>query len=299
MSVDPSEGAFIEGALGRINALQVPNPLNNMPELPEVEIACRNLEAWWQGRAATDVVVVDEKPLRDTEPDILVAALAQRAERIDRHGKYTVVHLADGSTLIVHFRMTGKIVRCDEPKPKYARLAWKVDGTGWLVFKDQRRLGTVRLLAPGEFAEYEPIQKMGPDALEVTGERLRERLPARRMIKTALMDQEVIAGLGNIAAIEIMWRMGLAPRTKCGALSDAQYDELAETIVEFLEYVIAVEQGDEVVYLEESRADNPFDVYGREGEDCPRCGTKIERVKVGGRSSYYCPICQPLNHSTT
>lgn len=263
-----------------------------MPELPEVEIARRNLVEWWQGRAAGEVVVVDEKPLRETDAKALVTALQQTAERIDRHGKYTVVHLADESTLIVHFRMTGKIVRCEEPEPKYARLAWKVPGSGWLVFKDQRRLGTVRLLEPGEFDEYEPIQKMGPDALEVSGDELRERLPKRRMLKTALMDQEVIAGLGNIAAIEIMWRMGIGPRAKCGTLSDEQYDELAETIVEFLEYVIAAEQSDEVVYLEESRADNPFDVYGREGEECPRCGTEIERVKVGGRSSYYCPGCQ-------
>jgi formamidopyrimidine-DNA glycosylase len=264
-----------------------------VPELPEVEIARRNLVDWWEGRVATEVVVVDDKPLRETDPDALVEALKQRAERIDRHGKYTVVHLEDGSTLIVHFRMTGKIVRCEEPEPKYARLSWKIDDAGWLVFKDQRRLGTVRLLAPGEFEEYEPIQKMGPDALELSGEQLRELLPERRMLKTALMDQEVIAGLGNIAAIEIMWRMQLGPRAKCGDLTDEQYDELAETIVEFLEHVIAVEQADEVVYLEESRADNPFDVYGREGEACPRCGTEIERTKVGGRSSYYCPSCQP------
>ena len=263
-----------------------------MPELPEVEIARRNLEQWWQGEAATEVVVVDDKPLQDTEPDALVDALKKRADRIDRHGKYIAVHLEDGSTVLIHFRMTGKIVRCEEPEPTYARVAWKVPDRGWLVFKDQRRLGTVRLLAPGEFDDYEPVQKMGPDALEVTGELLCERLPKRRMLKTALMDQEIIAGLGNIAAIEIMWRMGLGPRVKCGELSEDDCEQLAETIRTFLRQVIDVEQADEVVYLEESRADNPFDVYGREGETCRRCEASIRRMKVGGRSSYFCPECQ-------
>jgi formamidopyrimidine-DNA glycosylase len=267
-----------------------------MPELPEVEIARRNLERWWQGKAASEVVVVDDKPLRETEPEALVAALKQTAEAIERYGKYILVRMGDGSTVLIHFRMTGKIVRCDEPEPKYARVAWKVrsnaDEPAWLVFKDQRRLGTVRLLAPDEFEGYEPVQKMGPDALEVTGEMLCERLSKRRMLKTALMDQEVIAGLGNIAAIEIMWRMELAPRIKCGELSEADCERLAEAIREFLLGVIEAEQADEVIYLEESRRDNPFDVYGREGEACPRCGTEIERIKVGGRSSYFCPECQ-------
>jgi formamidopyrimidine-DNA glycosylase len=268
-----------------------------MPELPEVEIARTNLERWWQSKAATDVVIVDDKPLRETDSEALVSALKHSAEAIERYGKYILVRVADGSTVLIHFRMTGKIVRCDKPEPKYARISWKVPSSNankpdWLVFKDQRRLGTVRLLAPGEFETYEPVQKLGPDALEVTAEVLRERLSKRRMLKTALMDQEVIAGLGNIAAIEIMWRMELGPRIKCGALSETDFDRLADEIKRFLLGVIEAEQADEIVYLEESRDDNPFDVYRREGEPCPRCGTGIERVKVGGRSTYYCPGCQ-------
>ncbi|MFP4597115.1 MAG: Fpg/Nei family DNA glycosylase [Persicimonas sp.] len=263
-----------------------------MPELPEVEIARRNLVRWWEGKAAEEVVVVDEKLLRETSAEELVEALRQPARRLERYGKYIVARMADDSTVLIHFRMTGKIVRCDEPEPKYARLAWRVPETGWLVFKDQRRLGTVRLLGPGEFEDYEPVQKMGPDALEIDGPTLCERLPKRRMLKASLLDQEVLAGLGNIAAIEIMWRMKLPPRIKGGALSDAQCDQLARTIVEFVETVIEREQSDEVVYMEESRDDNPFDIYLREGEPCPRCGTEIERVKVSGRSTYYCPNCQ-------
>ncbi len=262
-----------------------------MPELPEVEIARRNLETWWTGKAAAEVVICDEKLLDETDAEALVAALKQPLDHMERRGKYNVARMADGSTLLIHFRMTGKIVRADSPDIDYARLAWKLADT-WLVFKDQRRLGHVRLLAPGEFEEYEPVQKMGPDALELTGEVLCERLPERRMLKTALMDQEIVSGLGNIAAIEVMWRQKIAPRAKCGDLSEAECRKLAETIVDFLEEIIEREQSDEVVYVEEDGSQNPFDVYGREGEPCPRCGTSIERKKIGGRSSYYCPNCQ-------
>ena len=263
-----------------------------MPELPEVEIARQNLVDWWQGEAATEVVVVDDKPLEETTPEEVVEALKMTAKHLRRCGKYIVVEMDDGSAVLFHFRMTGKIVRADEPEPKYARLSWRVPDNGWLVFKDQRRLGRIRVLSPGEIDSFEPIQKMGPDALEVGGEELCDRLPERRMIKTALLDQEVVAGLGNIAASEIMWRMKLAPRIKCGELGDADCERLAETIAEFVGDIIEVEQGDEVVYLEESQQNNPFDVYLREDEPCPRCQTPIERVKVGGRSSYFCPECQ-------
>ncbi|MFW5968293.1 MAG: zinc finger domain-containing protein, partial [Persicimonas sp.] len=105
-------------------------------------------------------------------------------------------------------------------------------------------------------------------------------------------DQTILAGLGNIAASEIMWRTKLGPRVKCGALSEADCAELAEAIEAFVRHVIEVEQADEIIYLEEGGAQNPFDVYGREGEPCPRCETPIERAKVGGRSSYFCPRCQ-------
>lgn len=263
-----------------------------MPELPEVEIAVRNIRRWWGGKSASEVVVIDDKPLEETDPEALVEALRQEVVRIDRRGKYIVVEVEDGHVVLFHFRMTGKIIKSDGPEPDYARLAWQVPDTGWLVFKDQRRLGRVRLLEPGEFEEYEPVQKMGPDALEVSGEELCELLPQRRMLKAALLDQEVIAGLGNIATCEIMWRMKLAPRVSCGELSDEDCDRLAQTIREFIEHVIEVEDSDEIVYLEESQENNPFDVYLREGEPCPRCDTEIERVKVSGRSTYYCPNCQ-------
>lgn len=260
-----------------------------MPELPEVEIVRRNLERWWQGEAADEVWVLDPKLLRDTDPDALAQALRHRCETAGRRGKYLFCELAGGRAVVFHFRMTGKIICADGPEPDYARLSWRV-GDAWLAFTDPRRLGHVELV--DALADYTPIQKMGPEPEGLDADDLRELLPERRMLKTALMDQEVIAGLGNIAASEVMWRLKVAPRAKVGELSDAQFDALPEAIMGWVEDTIAAESGDEVEYLALGRDDNPFTVYKRDGEPCPRCGTAIDKAKVGGRTSWYCPSCQ-------
>ena len=263
-----------------------------MPELPEVEIARRNLERWWEGRAADEVAVLDEKLLVETEADELADALRQPLEEADRRGKYLLMRMADGRTVMFHFRMTGKIVRGEGPEPDYARLAWRVPEVGWLTFVDMRRLGDARVFTPDQLADYESLAEMGPDPLEMTADDWREVLPERRMFKTAIMDQSVVAGLGNIAATELMWRLELPPRMKCGDLTDEHLEELADLVPEYVESVIAAEAGEEITYIEEDLEVNPFQVYRREGDPCPRCGTAIENRKVGGRSTYYCPSCQ-------
>ena len=263
-----------------------------MPELPEVEIVRQNLDDWWTGHAADQVVVHDEKLLQNVDPETVVDALRREMVEPWRRGKYLVAKFDDDSALVFHFRMTGKIIRVDEPDIEYARMAWHVPDTGWLVFKDPRRLGQVEYLAPGELDSYEPFERMGPEPYDVTGADLREFFSDRRMLKSAMLDQDTIAGLGNIAVSEILWRMKLPPRAKGGDLDDDQFDQLAETIVDFLDHVIAVETSDEVTYLAEDAQANPFDVYRHDGEPCPRCGTAIEVTRVSGRSSYFCPECQ-------
>jgi formamidopyrimidine-DNA glycosylase len=131
---------------------------------------------------------------------------------------------------------------------------------------------------------------MGPEPFELTADQWRDILPENRLLKTSLMDQRVVAGLGNIAISEIFWRAGLHPRVKCGELTDEQVEALAEIVPDYLEEVIAAETSDEITYIEESGAANPFDIYRR--EECPRCGAEVEKMNVGGRSTYFCPECQ-------
>lgn len=263
-----------------------------MPELPEVEIARRHLERWWEGRAADEVVVLDEKLLVETEADELVDALRQTLERADRRGKYLLMRMADGRTVMFHFRMTGKIVCGQESEPEYARLSWRVPETGWLAFVDMRRLGDARVFEPEELDDYDSLADMGPDPMEMDAEDWREVLPSGRLFKTSILDQSVVAGLGNIAASELMWRLGIPPRGKCGDLTGQDLEALAETVPRYIESVIAEEAGEEITYVEEDLEANPFQVYRREGEACPSCGTAIEKQDVGGRGTYYCPACQ-------
>lgn len=177
-----------------------------MPELPEVEIGRRNLERWWEGRAAEEVAVLDEKLLVETEPDRLVEALQQQLVDAGRQGKYLLMEMADDSTVMFHFRMTGKIVRNDGPEPEYARLSWRLPEFGWLCFVDMRRLGDARVFEPGEVDNYESLVEMGPDPMEMSAGEWREVLPERRMLKTAMLDSR--------------WSPGSAtspPRSSCGA----------------------------------------------------------------------------------
>lgn len=263
-----------------------------MPELPEVEIVRRNLEAWWVGRAAEEVVIHDEKLLGEDGPER--AAEMFRGEMVEawRRGKYLTARFDGGEAAVFHFRMTGKIICADQPDPEYARMAWRVPKAGWLVFKDPRRLGQLDVCTPSEFESYEAFEKMGPEPLELTGDDYAGLFSDRRLVKSSMLDQETVAGLGNIAVSEVMWRVGLEPRAKGGDLSESDWDAFADAVREWADYVLRAEGGEEVEYLAEGRDDNPFAVYGREGEPCPSCGTDIERVDVSGRSTYFCGECQ-------
>ncbi len=263
-----------------------------MPELGEVEIVRRNLESWWVGETASEVLLLDADLLKRGSSDDLERSLRSKAVAARRRGKYLWMEMEQGDSLMFHFRMTGKITTEPCPNPDFARLAWQTS-SGWLVFKDPRRLGQVEWFAPGEIERYEPIAEMGPEPYGLDGADLRRLLPARRQLKSALMDQRVIAGVGNIAISELFWRLQFAPDIKTAELSAGQLDALATEMPVFFDELIERQMADEVVYMTSGKAaENPFDVYAREGEPCPRCGTTLQRTKVHGRSSYYCPACQ-------
>lgn len=262
-----------------------------MPELSEVEIVRRNLSEWWRS-PATEVRVLDEAVLTFGRPELLHELLRGAAPTMDRRGKYLIARFEGDRALIFHFRMTGKIVRSAEPEPRFARLAWTGAGDDWLVFKDARRLGHVEVFDTGELADYLPLQRMGPEPHGLTGPALAARLSPRRRLKDALMDQSVIAGVGNIAISEVFWRLELAPDVKVDALAEAQIAALADELPRYFDELLEDQMDDEVIYLGEGKAENPFAVYGREHESCSRCGGTVARKMVGGRSSYYCSKCQ-------
>ena len=270
-----------------------------MPELPEVELHRRNLSDWMTGRAVTALEVRD--PLLASPDEAYrwsTTLVGRRIQRVDRTAKYLLVRANGDITAVIHLRMTGKVLRDDYVAgdvTKHTRLILHLDDRTRLRFEDVRRFGRV-WIEPDEGLQNLPeLRVLGPDALldPIIAERLREVARcSRRSIKVLLMDQRVLGGLGNICAIEILFRAGIAPQTPADQLTEAQVARLAAIIPEYLEWAIAAQERRKLLYLGEKGAENVFAIYARTGEPCPRCTAPIVRTVIGGRGTWSCPSCQ-------
>jgi len=275
-----------------------------MPELPEVEIAGRQLDRWLSGRRVDRVIVLDRAVLRSqlsTRPSMAVedgeavlrALLQAPPERPLRHGKRLAWPWGERG-LLIHLGMSGKFVRravAEEP-PTSARVGW-VQGAWTVWFVDRRRFGCL-VGVDREALEAALREGHGPDALDEApdGPGMAARLTGRRAIKVALLDQSKLTGVGNIHAVEALFRARVDPRLRCEALTERQWARLAEAIPAQLQWVIDAEDRGEIAYITDGATENPFSVYGREGEECPSCGGTIERIKQSGRGTWFCPSCQ-------
>lgn len=266
-----------------------------MPELSEVEVARLRVESWWKDRAAEDVKLHDKDLVSSDDASLLTDLLYQTARSIRRRGKYLIVDFDDGHVMF-HFRMTGKITTSDQPKRRFTRLSWLIPEVGWLVFDDSRRIGDVRAFTGDPLEHHPPLSSMGPEPHDLRdGAHLSERLgKSKRRLKDALLDQKIIAGVGNIAISELFWRVGVHPETRCHEISIEALDALVDEMPIYFDWLVEDQMADEIVYLGEGKgAVNPFSVYKREDEVCPRCDDTITRATFGGRSTYFCPGCQP------
>ncbi len=271
-----------------------------MPELPEVELAARRLREQLLGRRIEAVEVLDPKLLVGASPRELDEALVGQAVRaVERRAKHLLLRLSGDRTLLVHLRMTGRFVygpRPDGPLAHPHRLALSLDGGEWAVFRDPSRFGRFRLCADDELERLPELAALGPDALlEPPGAGALADLARgrRRSIKALLMDQRRIGGLGNICAVEILFRAGIAPWRPAGELSVGEIERIARLIPEYLCWAIERQERRTPIYLGERAAENVFSLYRRAGQPCPRCATPIERTVVAGRGTFYCPGCQP------
>jgi len=274
-----------------------------MPELPEVEVARRNLERWWVGRSVQEVAVVDEKVVVDTarapvaDPYAALARLEGATLRaVTRRAKLLRLELdtPEGPlVLLSHFKMTGKFVHGDEA-PRGARACFRVARGPVVWFADVRRFGWLMLDTPAAIDGFIEAQGYGPEPWPdpIAPDVLRHALQSSSAIKPRLLDQSRIAGLGNIAASEILFRARIHPHTAPSTLDDDGWRRLSAAIHAHLAFVLEVEEGDEIQYLSEADAVNPFLVYGREGAPCPECDTPIERERTGGRPTFWCSRCQ-------
>lgn len=255
-----------------------------MPELPEVETTVRILRPKVLGQELLSVRVLDPKLTKI--PGLL--SLPQKVTEISRRGKYIVFELSR-TLLIVHLRMSGRLFWQEEKSvPEHTRMVLEFPH-GRVFFIDPRRLGTVEV-AP-EFPE-----KLGPDALGdlsfLDGALRESRVP----IKVWLLDQRNIAGLGNIYAAEALFLAGIDPRRPASSLKPREIARLKKAIHQVLTEALeamGTTLADKTYRTPAGEAgDYEPRVYGREGLPCPLCGTPIERIELGGRSTYFCPRCQ-------
>jgi formamidopyrimidine-DNA glycosylase len=271
-----------------------------MPELPEVEVIKRGLAPRLVGRRFLTVTVGDKALRQASSPEELVRWLpGRRLEGLKRRGKYLVFRLEGGVTLLIHLGMTGRLLmgvpRNHEP---HVHVFFTLEESITLAFQDVRRFGQVLIFPPG--TPLDPLEQVGrePFSRRVTPEWLAEISRGRsRPLKNFLLDGRILAGIGNIYACEIMFAAGLHPATPAGALRLADWERVLQETRRILRR--AIRQGGTTVndYLNSHGETGLFQVelmvYGREGEPCHRCGKTIKRLVQAGRSSFFCPRCQP------
>src|ERR1700730_10934420 len=259
-----------------------------MPELPEVERAAQQLTHAALGKTIASVRAIHPALKRKLSPSKSRGAKGKRIETIERRGKHQLLHLDSGDTLVVHFRMNGdwEVGTTADPLDRFARAVIElVDGTR-ISLVDQRALSSITLDKKGASS----LPKLGRQASDPSlgADYFLEALKRKKIaIKPALMDQSVVAGLGNIYAAEALWEAEMNPRKPASKVSRAKLGELVDAI----RLVLSPEKRLPGRYTD-TREAGRFAVYDREGQICRRCGGTIKRIIQAGRSTYFCPSCQ-------
>ena len=272
-----------------------------MPELPEVETIRRQLAPHLQGRRIREVQILDQRWTRPVPPEAVAEGLRGRTVlEVGRSGKYLVWRLEGGPHLLVHLRMTGALLFDPPVDPPHTRVRFLLDGRHRLLYNDPRRFGTGHLVDSEAAARAYLDARLGVEPLtsEFTAARLRELARGRRApVKSFILDQRRIAGVGNIYADEALHRARIHPLRPAGSLRPAQYDALREAIDYALASGIDAKGAtiDDFRHVDGARGSfqDRFAVHQREGLECPVCGTPIVKLVVGGRGTYVCERCQP------
>jgi formamidopyrimidine-DNA glycosylase len=259
-----------------------------MPELPDVEGFRRVLAEHAVGRRVERVRVRDPGVVRDTSPRRLDRAVrGHRFREPRRHGKWLIAPTDGGPTVLLHFGMTGSLSwhDRDEPEHRHDRVVFEI-GDGELRYRDMRKLQGVRLAADDREVDR-LLGELGPDALAVSRKQFDELLTRRRgRLKSVLTDQSIIAGLGNLLADETCWHAQINPSRPAGDLDEDERKRLHQAIRRVVRESIKDERVPPRASWLTGVRDDPH-------PDCPRCGTRLARRRVSGRTTIWCPRCQP------
>jgi formamidopyrimidine-DNA glycosylase len=272
-----------------------------VPELPEVETIRRQLAPHLEGRTLEAVEILDHRWTRPAEPAFVEAELTgRRVERVGRSGKYLIWELSGGAQLLVHLRMTGALLFDPPEEPAHTRVRFALDGGHRLVYVDPRRFGTGHLVADADARELYLAERLGvePFTPEFTAGHLHALARGRTApVKSFVLDQRRIAGVGNIYADEALFRAGIHPLRPAGRLTATQWARLRDGIEAALRAGIDAKGAsiDDFRHVDGARGSfqDAFLVHRREGLPCPTCGRPIRKLVVGGRGTYVCERCQP------
>lgn len=271
-----------------------------MPELPEVETVRRGLEKLILGKKISSVDISYPKMIKTDFGQFQKELPGQVVESMGRRGKYLLFHLSD-KVLISHLRMEGKYFYYPDeiPPRKHAHVFIHFEDGGTLVYEDVRKFGTMELLAPELLEAYFLSKKLGPEPresdfdLKIFKQALKK---SKKPIKSHLLDQTLVAGLGNIYVDEVLWRAKVHPSRHSNSLTSQEarkvYDETIKVLGE------AVEKGGSTIrtytnaFGEDGTMQEFHQVYDKTGQACSRCGAIIEKIQLGGRGTHFCPKCQ-------
>jgi formamidopyrimidine-DNA glycosylase len=272
-----------------------------LPELPEVETIRRQLAPALEGRRIAGVRVLDARWCEPAPPEAIEDALrGRRIESVGRRGKYLILSLEDDVHLVMHLRMTGNLLLTeDDQDPPHLRVDLELDDGRRLLFVDVRRFGTGDVLLGGDALDEYFESRLGVEPLsaDFTADALRALARGRKQpVKAFLLNQERIAGVGNIYADEALFRAKLHPQRAVGTLRRQQIDKLRDGVIEALQLGIDSKGAsiDDYRHVDGARGSfqDRFLVYSRAGEPCVRCGTPIVKLRAAGRGTYICPNCQ-------
>lgn len=273
-----------------------------MPELPEIETIKSVIEPQIKGLTIEKVTVnCPEIIAQPGSAEFCNAVTGQAISSMARRGKFLIIHLTNESRIILHLRMTGCLLVTppDYPMEKHTHIIMQLNNGTDLRFSDTRRFGHFWLIQSGEEDTYSGISKLGlePLSAECNAEYLQSRFGKRKKtIKECLLDQSVIAGIGNIYSDEILFRAKISPACLANSLTTKEWLCLAAKIPECLSYFIEINRITPEDYLQTKGQDyrntSFLQVYGHNGEPCPNCGNTLCRTVIGSRSSVYCPNCQ-------
>ncbi len=276
-----------------------------MPELPEVESLRRILARSAVGRTVVSAIVKESRLRRTVAPDLAATIAGRKIEAIGRRAKYLMIELSGGHSMMVHLGMSGSLThrRADfagDPfDPRHDHVEFTLDDGSRLVYNDPRRFGLMKLFPRAEVEGLVELKGLGPEpfADEFNAGYLWGVSRGRKAaIKNLLMDQRIVAGVGNIYASEILFRAGVRPTRRAGRVTRVELERIAVITAEVLRQAIGSRGTTFRSYRDSQgrpgRYASKLRVYDRAGEPCLECATPIRAIVIGQRSSFYCPQCQ-------